>query len=413
MPSAMPAQNLTISAVWQKIFEFSNDGVINGLTQYGETLTDISIPSKIDGVNIVGIGASAFYNCDSLKSITIPNSVTSIGDKSFDNCNKLVSISMPNNVTSIGWDVFGECYSLQFNIKDGLKYLGNNENKYLYLAGVEDVNVNSISIDNNCKFIGSYAFYDYTSLKSIEIPNGVVSIGGRAFYGCTSLESVIIPNSVTSIGNGAFSHCGSLKYNIKDGLKYLGNNENKYLYLAGVEDYSIKTANIDSNCKIIGYDAFSDCRLLTSIVIPNSVINVGDNLFDGCISLNYNVKDGLAYLGNSENEFLYLLGAVDYSITTANIDSNCRFIGDKAFGGFSSLESIVIPNSVTSIGNYAFQYCSSLTSITIPNSVTSIGQWAFIYCESLTIYCEVESQPTDWIEVWNGNCPVVWGYKDN
>ena len=59
-------------------------------------------------------------------------------------------------------------------------------------------------------------------------------------------------------------------------------------------------------------------------------------------------------------------------------------IGDGAFASHRNLESVTIPDGVTSIGDYAFRYCSSLTSITIPNSVTSIGDSAFANCSSLT-----------------------------
>ena len=126
--------------------------------------------------------------------------------------------------------------------------------------------------------------------------------------------------------------------------------------------------------------AFCNCTSLTSVTIPNSVTTIGGSAFDGCSKLVYKVKENLKYLGNSENPYLYLVGVISTSITEANIDNNCRFIGSCAFYGCSGLTSVTIPNSVTSIGGYAFRDCSGLTSIMVPYSVTSIGYGAFEGC---------------------------------
>ena len=120
----------------------------------------------------------AFFCCESLQSITIPNSVKSIGNRAFYECKSLQSITIPNSVTSIGKEAFSCCESLQ-----------------------------SITIPNSVKSIGNYAFRNCESLQSVTIPNSVTKIGNEAFWGCDSLQSVTIPNSVTSIGNKAFNDC--------------------------------------------------------------------------------------------------------------------------------------------------------------------------------------------------------------
>lgn len=106
-----------------------------------------------EGVRVIGDGA--FSNCDSLKSITIPNGVTSIGDCAFYNCRSLESLTISNGVTSIGDSAFSSC----------------------------------------------------SSLESLTIPDGVTSIGDRAFDGCRSLESIILPQSVVSIKGTTFNNC--------------------------------------------------------------------------------------------------------------------------------------------------------------------------------------------------------------
>ena len=199
--------------------------------------------------------------------------------------------------------------------------------------------------------IGSSAFYSCTRLESINIPNSVTSIGYKAFDGCLSLESITIPNSVTSIGQWAFEYCSSLEsITIPDSVTSIGyrafydtayynnedNWENGVLYIGNhlieADEDFWGNCTIKEGTKTIANDAFSDCRSIESITIPDSVTNIGYSAFYGC----------------------------------------------------SSLESITIPDGVASIGGSAFQWCSSLESITIPSSVTSIGRSAFEYCSSLT-----------------------------
>lgn len=204
------AKDIVLTAKWETIFEVSN-GTITGLTEYGKTLEEIVIPEKIDGVDIVAIGDKAFYEYDSLMSITIPNSVTNIGDSAFYNCTSLTSITIPNSVVSIGYNPFFGCTSLTYNVKGGLKYLGNEEKPYLYLVGVENQDITTVdNIDEKCRFIGFNAFSGCDSLTSVTIPDSVTSIGEWAFGWCDSLTSITIPKSVTSIGEGAFSSCYSL-----------------------------------------------------------------------------------------------------------------------------------------------------------------------------------------------------------
>ncbi|MBQ9783065.1 MAG: leucine-rich repeat protein, partial [Clostridia bacterium] len=133
----------------------------------------------------------------------------------------------------------------------------------------------------------------------------------------------------------------------------------------------------------IGEDAFKDCTGLTSIMIPDSVTNIGADAFlnTGYYNAESNWENDVLYIG----KFL-IQSKIDLS-GTYSIKNGTLCIGDYAFYLCGSLTSITIPDSVTSIGKVAFSGCDSLTSVTIPNSVTSIGNRAFYDCTSL-VYTE-------------------------
>ena len=138
-----------------------------------KSLRSIVIP---DGITSIGYGA--FSGCKSLADIVIPDSVSSIGDCAFVGCKSLCSLVIPDSVTGIGEGAFYDCKSLI-----------------------------SIVIPDSVTRIGRGAFSGCTSLTNIAIPDGVTSIGDCAFLGCGSLTNIAIPDSVTSIGYCAFDGC--------------------------------------------------------------------------------------------------------------------------------------------------------------------------------------------------------------
>ncbi|MDE7378726.1 MAG: leucine-rich repeat domain-containing protein [Paraprevotella sp.] len=143
---------------------------------------DVIIPAEANGYTVIAIGSRAFENCNGLKSVNIPNSVTSIGDQAFSYCSGLTSVDIPNSVTKIGYYAFLDCRGLT-----------------------------SINISNSVTSIGDFAFSDCFGLTSINIPNSVTVIGDGAFSWCSGLTSINIPNSVTTIGDGAFKYCPKLQ----------------------------------------------------------------------------------------------------------------------------------------------------------------------------------------------------------
>ena len=426
-------------------FERSDDGYI--LTKYNGTAAHVNIPDTYNDLPVVGIGKGAFYECESLVSVTIPNSVKFIDGNSYE-----------------GVGAFAACY-----------------------------NLTAVNFGTNGRLesIGDYAFLACYSLTSITIPDSVTSIGEGAFGDCLHLTSIIIPDSVTSIGEGAFGGCFSAviyceapeqpsgwdsdwnvlyyntsccpviwnykqnniaddgyEYEIVDGIRYgfkdsqakvYGNNYSGDVTIPSTveyqgKDYTVKSISdgafvycldltsvaIPDGITDIGGYSFSVCISLTSVTIPNSVKTIGEDAFEGCENLQsiyYNGSiadwcgvDSVDSVVHDTDNF-YIKENDSWQkltdIADLEIPDGVTKIGDCAFCG-CNLTSITIPDSVTSIGNdafancdnlttvnfransklesigdWAFQDCSSLTSITIPDSVTSIGSMAFRFCENL------------------------------
>ena len=160
-----------------------------------------------------------------------------------------------------------------------------------------------------------------------------------------------------------------------EGVEYTVKKINDYAFS---RCRGLTSITIPNSVTSIGSWAFEVCSGLTSITIPNSVTSLGNSAFEGCSGLtSVTIPNSVTSIGGSA------FGGCS-SLTSVTIPNSVTSIGEGAFGGCSSLTSVTIPNSVTSIGNNAFQYCSALTSVTIPNSVTSIGDVAFSYCSGLT-----------------------------
>ncbi len=262
-----------------------------------DVLRTIDIPDSV-----TSIGEEAFAKCVCLESITIPNSVTSIGIAAFATCLNLTSITIPNSVTEIGERAFAECRDLT-----------------------------SITIPDSVTEIGVSAFA-CSGIKSITIPDSVTSIGGSAFYICQNLTSATIGNGVVSLGDGVFACCPKLA------------------------EFKGKFASEDGRCLIVdgGLKAFAPARL-TEYTTPDGVTHISSYTFNECEDIEH-----------------------------ITISEGVTMIGEYALCGCNNLKSVSIPGSVSDINTWAFGCCAQLTDIDIAEGVRYIGDFAFGDCDSLT-----------------------------
>ena len=297
----------------------------NPVTAIGnDTFMEKNIESVTIPSSVTSIGIRAFYNCDSLSSVTFgkDSQLTSIGTIAFYKCTSLTSVTIPSSVTSIGYGSFDYCTSLTsimvdenntaYSSVDGVLFKNSGEELIKYPAGKTST---SYSIPDGVKSISEFAFSDCTSLESITIPDSVTSIGKSAFNSCSSLESITIPDSVKSISEFAFSDCTSLEsITIPDSVTSIGES-------AFNSCSSLESITIPYGVTSIGNYVFYDCTSLTSITIPNSVTEIKYGAFYGCSGL----KD-VYYLGTEEEWAIITIGSRN------ELTGKVRYVGNITQG---------------------------------------------------------------------------------
>ena len=386
--------NLTWTLDSDGVLTISGSGKMRDYSYYGCALwyeNRESVRMVNIGEGVTYIGDFAFYGCSSLTRITIPDSVTSIGSGAFESCSSLPSVTIPDSVTSIGSSVFSGCTSLT-----------------------------SVTIPDSVTSIGGSAFYGCSSLTSITIGSGVTSIGGRTFDRCSSLTNVYIsdmdawcriafgnydatpmcyakniylngnkivsvevPQDVTSL---QYTFCGFrdlIRVTIPGSVTSVG----RYAFSSCT---SLTSVTIPDSVTSIGYETFCACSNLTSIMIPDSVTSIGDGAFYDCEKLkSVTVGKGVASIGRwaflgcdkltdvhiTDMDAWLRIDFRDESSSPANHAGNIYLNGEK-------IESVEVPQGVTEIKNYTFYGFSGLNSVSLPSSITRIGYGAFDNCRS-------------------------------
>ena len=324
-----------------------------------------------------------------MKTITFPNSLTTIEDYAFFNTG-LVEFVVPGSVTYLGQNACGSCYSLESMIFEPsptntplkcqidqsldytlLTYMNVNR-AFRFFRGDDEVDPSlgtgglfshaatagairparpqKVVLGEQLPEIYNYMFHN-TRMVDLEIPRHITKIGEAAFKDCTYLTEVKIHNTITSIGKDAFGGCSAVNT----------------LY---IED---SDTPLPIGCSISAYE-FTQSPFYES---PLTNIYLGRDL----VLLD---KEGNPMEANNYYTGLLVTGFYDREdlIPHVTLGPKVTKITNHMFN-YMPLESITIPDNITSIGDYAFRGCPNLTSITIPASVKSIGAHAFRECPKL------------------------------
>lgn len=364
------------------------DGISSGNSISGS----LSIPSKAsDGITeytVIEIGVLSFTYNTELKSITIPNSVTTIGEYAFAGCNNipeinlpsslntidagafwsctlLPSVTIPKSITTIGNDAFSDCENLTdiYFYADSCIWKDSDIISSSFVSPIFSEAVNNVTFGENVKCIPNYAFYGCSNISTITLPQTLKSIGRDAFGRCTKLTTISLPASLNKIGDFAFETCT----NLTDLYFNADSCTNCSMY--AFTGTNISNLVIGENVKNIPSYAFYGLDKITSVSIPKSVTRIEHNAFSGCIGLK-----------KAEFESLESLCNINFS----NKESNPLAYAQHLYIAGEEITDLVIPETISQIGSFTFRDCTYLNSVSFPSSLKRVDREAFNGCINLT-----------------------------
>jgi hypothetical protein len=295
------------------------------------------------------------------------------------------------------------------------------QNCFYSMQALEEV----VLPENILTEIGSWAFFNCTSLTQVTIPESVIKLNTAAFYCCKSLLQINIPGSVAEVGESTFRDCQSLvSMKIPSTVTSLGNSAfrddtalESLELLASITEIpnglcsgcqNLKELKLSETIQSISSSAFEKCILLTDFTLFKGMDTQGYACFSGCGFEEVDLTDYTTI----PNSLLYGCSALKHvtlspelteigsyafyecGIKTIELPTSLTKIGNQAFYR-SSLEEIEFPSSLTSIGSEAFK-SSQLRTVTIPQTVKSWGSSVFYDCQRLTaVYWENSNDATD------------------
>ena len=369
-------------------------------------LVVIDIPKE--STTLLRIEDRAFKGCKELKYVPLLSSLEFIGENILEGCTKIEVLELPFFGATRSADSDETLAYLFAKIPDSLKEV------YLFDTLMSEIpsdafsgcaGIRKISIPNTIVSLGDEAFKGCKSLTTIILSDGtsankagadlsrIISIGESAFEGCSAMSTITfsdeievisqnafkssgiktisIPESVNFIGEGVFASCEGLASLT---LPYLGSTRNSengtvsYLFDGNIpSSLSVVTVEYVKNNKL-GANAFANAKGLVSVNLPQGIIEIGEDAFNGCEKLStfnfetVNVVRARAFNG------CYKLKGIDLSKVSS--------IGESAFSGCTSLVSINLENATT-IDRAAFYDCKSLISVTFSESLSIIEDKAF------------------------------------
>lgn len=286
--------------------------------------------------SITDIPANAFKQSPNLKRVAVGKALKTVGSMAFYDCELLEAINLPDTVTEIGGRAFGDCKSLtEFRIPKGVTSLENDTFSYC------------------------------SSLVEVIFHEDVKNIAHTCFLYCDKLTKLTsFPSEPDYVSNTAFNASGVPRTEYRNCL-YIGNEANPYIILESCIDKSAENIEIHPNTRIITDMAFHSSSL-TEVTIPDKVATVGHNAFAYSRRLKkVSMSDSVTFLGG--NAFHQCI-----SLTDIRLSDSITELQTHTFYGCKALEEIKLPESVLTVGEQIFDDCESLKTIHIPKGVKEL-----------------------------------------
>ncbi len=387
---------------------------------YNGTASSVTVPTTLayGGINykLRKIEDSAFENNTALRTVVLPESISSLGRCVFKNCTNLSSITINGNIgdcsdRSSGYysDSYSSFYNTGTNVSSFKVTFGpsvtripafifatnsnKSEDKYVHITSliisdnVTEIGRNAfyncydltgISWSKGLRILGQYSFANNTALKSLSLPPKVTTIEDSVFEGCTNLNTVVLPKATSSLGRCVFKNCTNLSSitingNIGDcsdrSSGYYSDSYSSF-YNTGTNVSSFKVTFGPSVTRIPAFifatnsDKSEDKYVhITSLIISDNVTEIGQNAFYNCYDLT----------GISWSKGLRILGRYSFANNTTlkslSLPPKVTTIEDSVFEGCTNLNTVVLPKATSSLGRCVFKNCTNLSSITINGNI--------------------------------------------
>ena len=347
------------------------------------TLERVYIPSSFKF-----LPTYAFYNCKALTEVKFSNTcnLTQVGTSAFRDCISLKTFTLPKTVTTLSTTSYGPSYTVE-NIGSGYQFQGcTSLEEFIFEEG------------SPLTKVAGYMFADCSSLTKVtNLPAAITVLPFSMFRNCTSLQSFTVPAKVTILGGWLFDGCKALSE-----INFEGDNVNKIGEYA-LYSTAITELNVPSKVTFIPHNMAYNCKQLVKVT-TGALETIDYEAFGGCPSLAY---------FNSDEEGLFVMpaslrnlnaGAFMYAASMKKVELNdgLETIGDGAFAAYYrysdktdesvGLIEITIPATVTSIGEGLFEADIYLTNITILSDKTDFETYEGIMYRKSTktlAYCPI------------------------
>ena len=341
-------------------------GTNNGKCVDVSTTGILNIPSSVNGYTVTSIGEMAFYYCEAIDEVKIPNTIKTIQAYAFYNCG-INTINLPDGLTEIHNDAFTLCSKLKkIRLPKNVTLIQQNA---FDRAAIEEITI-------GCKSVLKMWSDNLTNVKKMTIESTVENVEEGAFKNLRLLNTLHVNSEKVGRWFGIDNIQSLTTLSFGDNVKEIQKG-------AFVGATGITTLALPLSLECIGEEAFEGCTNITALVIPSSVHTIGYYAFCGCSSLSaISVKSGNSKYDSRDNCNAIIETATNtlfLGCSSTTIPNTVVKIGISAFAGSTCPSTLTVPTSVTEICENAFGNCSDLKHIEIPQSVTRIGMGAFTH----------------------------------
>ncbi len=436
MTTLTVTETCTLRAVWSArdggdfTFTAANGAVT--LRTYDGTADTLSVPAELAGLPVRTLGERLFANNQTLREVTLPDSITKLEREVFAGCTALTSVSLPANLRDLPDRAFFGCTKLQtIVLPDTLQTMGEG-------CFADCTALTALSLPADVR-LSSYTFSGCTNLSDLTLPERITDIPVGMANGCAALAELALPQSLCTIGDYAFADTALIRVtlpaatetigawafsrtplvtiSLSASLEYVGAGA-----FAGCTSLSAFDAG-NTALQILGARAFRGCETLTRVTLPQTLRQMGASAFAACASLAELTVPFLGETPLTPAPLVYLFDAQSFPnayavgdtylprtlqtvtvtgemlapaafadcvlLKTVHLTGRLYVLPERAFAGAYNLTKVTLPEALTAISAEAFSGCRALTSLTLPAQLSTLHASVFTGCSVLsTLYVD-------------------------